>query len=182
MIGGRCIVLNASYEFLHVTKSWTDAVKLLMKGKVHPLAEYPHPIRSEHSAVKIPAVAVLKSHVSTPKKVHYFSAATKRNVLIRDGFKCAYCGRRLTMHTVTKDHIQPTSRGGRDVLSNVVASCFQCNGRKADRTPEEAGMTLLRQPRALSEEEKMELLVKTHKSSERSVWRECFQTHGLSLF
>lgn len=182
MIGGRCIVLNASYEFLSVTRSWFDSVKLVMKGKARPLAEYPTPIRGETYSVKIPAVVVLNEHKKTPKKVNYFNAPTKRNVLIRDGFKCAYCSCKLTMNSVTKDHIVPTSKGGKDTLSNVVAACFACNGKKADMTLAESGMVLQNQPRPLSEEEKMELLVKTHKSTERTIWRECFQEHSLKLF
>lgn len=182
MTGGRCIVLNASYEFLHVTRTWFDSVKLILKGKAMPLAEYPQPIKSEKATVKVPAVVVLKTQVSTPKRIHSFNAPTKRNVLIRDGFQCAYCQKRLTMNSVTKDHIIPTSRGGWDVLTNVVAACIGCNGKKADRTPDEAGMHLQRLPRPLSEHEKMELLVKTHKSSERNVWRSCFEEHGLTLF
>ena len=182
MFTGRCIVLNASYEFMHVTRTWFDSFKLIMKGKARPLAEYEASIRGESCSWRVPAVVVLTEQKRTPRKLHYFNAATKRNVLIRDGFACAYCLRRLTMHSVTKDHILPTSRGGKDTLANVVACCIECNSRKANKTPEEAGMALQRPPRALSEDEKMELLVKTHKSSERSVWRSCFQHNGLTLF
>jgi 5-methylcytosine-specific restriction endonuclease McrA len=182
MIGGRCVVLNASYEFLHVTKSWFDSIKLVTRGKARSLTDYEDSVKSECMEVRIPAVVVLNKFVRTPKKIHYFNAATKRNVLIRDGFACMYCGKKLTMNSVTKDHIQPTSRGGKDVLSNVVASCIECNGFKANRTPEEAGMRLRSQPRALTEIEKMELLVKTHKSIERNTWRSCFEEHALTLF
>lgn len=182
MIGGRCVVLNASYEFLHVTKTWFDSVKLVLRGKARPLADYEATVRSADTEVRIPAVVVLNKFVSTPKKVHYFNAPTKRNVLIRDGWSCMYCARKLSMNTVTKDHILPTSRGGKDTLSNVVACCIDCNGRKADKTPEEAGMKLRSMPRPLSEAEKMELLVKTHKSIERNTWRECFEEHEIKLF
>jgi len=182
MIGGRCIVLNASYEFLHVTKSWFDSVKLVMKGKAIPLADYQVTVKSERTEMAIPAVVVLKAYVRSPWKVNYFNAPSKRNVLVRDGFTCAYCSRKLTMNSVTKDHIVPMSRGGKDLLSNIVACCIDCNSRKADQTPDEAGMPLRRQPRVLSDLEKMELLVKTHKSTERHAWRSCFELHGLTLF
>jgi 5-methylcytosine-specific restriction endonuclease McrA len=182
MIGGRCIVLNASYEFLHVTQTWYDSIKLILNGKATPLADYDATVKSEKVELRIPAVVVLKQYVRTPKRIHYFNAPTKRNVLIRDGFACAYCGRKLTMNSVTKEHVLPVSRGGLDTLANVVAACLDCNGRKADQTPEEAGMKLRVYPRALSEAEKLELLVKTHKSSERNAWRECFEEHELTLF
>lgn len=44
------------------------------------------------------------------------------------------------------DHVVPRSRGGGDTWLNTVASCAEDNHRKADRTPEQAGMPLLRQP------------------------------------
>lgn len=63
-------------------------------------------------------------------------------VLARDQFRCAYCARRGT----TVDHLAPRSRGGADSWMNTVAACAECNQRKADRTPEQAGMRLLRRP------------------------------------
>lgn len=61
---------------------------------------------------------------------------------MRDQHRCAYCGRRAT----TVDHVVPRSRGGADSWLNTVASCAEDNHRKADRTPEQAGMPLLREP------------------------------------
>ena len=42
--------------------------------------------------------------------------------------------------------MQPLSRGGIDVWTNVVTSCRRCNNRKADRSPEQANMELLAIP------------------------------------
>ncbi len=182
MLGGRCLVLNASYEYLHVTNSWWDSVKLILMGKATALADYPVVARSERVEVPVPAVVVLKRFIPTPRKAGVFNAPTKRNVLVRDGFACAYCGRRLSMNTVTKDHVMPRSRGGQDTMGNVVAACLPCNGTKANKTPAEAGMTLRVTPRSLTEAEKMELIAKTHKSNERQAWRECLDSHEIKLF
>ena len=65
-------------------------------------------------------------------------------ILRRDGFRCAYCGELGT----TLDHVLPRSRGGRTTWTNCVAACHSCNVRKADKTPEEAGMRLSFTPRA----------------------------------
>ncbi len=67
---------------------------------------------------------------------------SRTNILRRDRYICAYCGRTGT----TFDHILPRSRGGRTTWLNCVAACLECNSRKADRTPQEAGMVLSIRP------------------------------------
>ncbi len=64
----------------------------------------------------------------------------------RDGFLCMYCGDRPNSEALSRDHITPISRGGRDTWTNVVTACKRCNNHKAGRTPEEAGMSLLAVP------------------------------------
>lgn len=65
----------------------------------------------------------------------------RRQVLERDGFRCRYCG--LVVDRPAMDHIIPERRGGPTSVDNLVAACVRCNAKKYDRTPEEAGMTLL---------------------------------------
>lgn len=66
----------------------------------------------------------------------------------RDGYMCLYCGDEFSDHHLTRDHVIPLSKGGRDVWSNVVAACKHCNTRKGGRTPEMARMPLLAVPYA----------------------------------
>lgn len=182
MNGARCLVLNASFELLHITEEWIDAIKLVTKGKATPLATYDFSARSERSHLPIPAVVVLKQYVHVGRRRQAFSYPSKNNIIVRDGFKCAYCMKPVSMRNVTRDHVMPRSRGGPDTITNVVASCSDCNGRKADRTPQEAGMKLHVQPRHLTDDEKIAALVKTHKSYERAAWIDCLKSHGLTLF
>jgi len=74
--------------------------------------------------------------------VYEATRCTREAVLRRDDYRCGYCGRPGT----TLDHIVPKSRGGQTTWTNCVAACQRCNGRKADHTPKEAGMTLLVKP------------------------------------
>ena len=67
---------------------------------------------------------------------------TLTNVLRRDGFRCGYCGGPAD----TRDHVIPRSRGGATSWTNLVAACADCNGRKRDRTPAQAGMPLQVRP------------------------------------
>lgn len=64
----------------------------------------------------------------------------------RDQNICLYCGKQLFDRDLTRDHIQPRSRGGKDVWLNVVTACRRCNQFKGNRTPEQAGMELLALP------------------------------------
>ncbi len=64
----------------------------------------------------------------------------------RDGHLCLYCGRQFKDHDLTRDHIVPISRGGRDTWTNTASCCKRCNSFKGAKTPEEAGMKLLAVP------------------------------------
>ena len=69
-----------------------------------------------------------------------------RELFRRDRHMCAYCGSEHGYFRLTRDHITPLSRGGRDTWMNVVTACRQCNGHKRNRLPQECGMELLYAP------------------------------------
>lgn len=64
----------------------------------------------------------------------------------RDKNICLYCGGKFAQSDLSRDHVQPLSKGGIDTWTNVVTSCRRCNNRKADRSPEQASMELLAIP------------------------------------
>ncbi|MGQ0700376.1 MAG: HNH endonuclease [Panacagrimonas sp.] len=74
------------------------------------------------------------------------SPVSNRVLFARDRNICLYCGQRFATKELTRDHVIPVSRGGRDVYPNLATSCRECNARKDDRTPEEARMPLLAVP------------------------------------
>ncbi|MFI9050014.1 HNH endonuclease [Streptomyces sp. NPDC053427] len=134
------LVLNASFEPLS-TVSLRRAVVLVMQDKA--VVENAHPglrIRAASVDVPVPRVIRLSRYVRVPFRRR--AAWSRRGVLVRDQHRCAYCGRRAT----TVDHVVPRAQGGADTWLNTVASCAEDNHRKADRTPEQAGMRLLRRP------------------------------------
>ena len=73
-------------------------------------------------------------------------AFAKAKLFRRDRYTCAYCGQRFAERELSCDHVVPQSRGGGWTWMNLVTACGACNGRKADRTPEEARMPLLYLP------------------------------------
>jgi 5-methylcytosine-specific restriction endonuclease McrA len=101
-------------------------------------------VKTPSGGVPAPEVIVLSSYAGVPKRGRGFS---RRGMLRRDGFTCQFCGLRPGAERLTIDHVLPRSRGGPTSWENCVSACEPCNRRKADRTPREAGMTLLTQPR-----------------------------------
>ncbi len=137
-----CILLNHDYSFLNVV-NWKRALCLVAKEKVQVLAYSDHSVRTgEGVIIKIPAVLKLIKLIRTLYRSRV--PFSKRNILIRDGFRCAYCG--VSQRRLTIDHIIPKSRGGKDDFDNCVSCCKKCNNKKGNKTPREANMTLRVKP------------------------------------
>jgi 5-methylcytosine-specific restriction endonuclease McrA len=133
-----CILLNADYTFLNLI-NWKRAVCLMTKGKVEVIKDSSAAIRAASGReLRIPAVMRLVKLIRTIYRAGV--AFTKRNVLVRDGFRCAYCGGQRERLSI--DHIIPKSRGGKTDFENCVAACRNCNLKKGGRTPSEAAMYL----------------------------------------
>lgn len=73
---------------------------------------------------------------------------SNRTLFRRDRHICAYCGNDFATNHLTRDHVIPTSKGGKNVWTNVVTACSSCNKRKDSQTPEEADMKLIYVPYA----------------------------------
>jgi 5-methylcytosine-specific restriction endonuclease McrA len=71
---------------------------------------------------------------------------TNQMLFVRDRQVCAYCGGRFMVRDLSRDHVVPVSRGGKDAWTNAVTACRSCNTRKGGRSPEQAGMPLLYVP------------------------------------
>lgn len=127
----------------HKIIPWQTAVTMSFLGKVDVLEEYDEDIRSPSVAIKAPAVVRLKRPIGGMKRGVKFSRV---NVFARDEFRCQYCGTKRPVHELNYDHVLPRVQGGQTIWENIVTSCYDCNGRKRGRTPEQAGMKLLRAP------------------------------------
>ncbi|MFA3781888.1 HNH endonuclease [Melioribacteraceae bacterium 4301-Me] len=114
----------------------------MVLGKAELVANNDHKkVRSVKVSYPWPSVIRLNEYVRLPfQKI----ILTRRNILKRDGHRCAYCGRGDLPLTI--DHIIPKSKGGDESWENLVAACIVCNNKKGDRTPEEANMKLLIKP------------------------------------
>ncbi|HEY8567929.1 HNH endonuclease [Microbulbifer sp.] len=71
---------------------------------------------------------------------------TNRALFARDEHTCLYCGSWFPLRDLTRDHVQPVSKGGRDVWENVVTACRRCNQHKGNRLLQDLDMELLALP------------------------------------
>ena len=159
------LVLNASYEPINICAA-RRALVLVLKGVASAEEESTHHIHSARAAVRLPSVIRLLEYRRIP---HQTRALSRKNILMRDRYTCLYCHRTLPSSELTLDHVVPRSRAGESNWENLVACCNPCNNKKGNRTPEESGMKLARQPRPFSLHTSRHLMRLLGKSDEQ--WR-----------
>ncbi|HEY1852701.1 MAG TPA: HNH endonuclease [Candidatus Binataceae bacterium] len=159
LLNSKVLVLNRSYLPVHVT-SVKRAFALLYQGVARAVDEQYRifdfdswrelAIENHHERVgviggfiRVPRVLLLTAYERVPKRHVRFS---RFNIYARDNNTCQYCGKRLPRTELNLDHVVPRSRGGMSTWENVVCSCHSCNRRKGGRTPDEAGMPLVKRP------------------------------------
>ena len=149
-----CLVINASYEAINVTTA-RRALTLVFKGAAVVEEVSGHVVRTSKINVPVPAVIRLMKYRRVPRQN---KSVSRKGILLRDGSSCQYCGSFLPSGKLTLDHVIPRSRHGSSTWENLVACCFSCNNKKGDRTPQEAGMMLTKQPKQISIHAKHKLL------------------------
>lgn len=155
------LVLNASYLPVNVVSARRA---LILICKAAAVVEVPSAffVRTSQITLPLPSVIRLLYYAKLPRSTR---AVNRREILRRDRNTCMYCGNSVG-NSFTLDHVRPKSRGGESTWQNLVAACKDCNNRKGDRTPEEAGMPLIRKPHRMLLQTKHRLLA----GAEDSAW------------
>jgi 5-methylcytosine-specific restriction endonuclease McrA len=109
----------------------------------------------QRSIVEVGSIISLKG---ASKHARLVPNLNNKNLFRRDLNICAYCGHLTHDSNLTRDHILPTSRGGKNTWTNCVSACRRCNLNKSDKTPEEAGLKLLYVPYTPSRAEELILM------------------------
>ena len=133
---GSALIIEPGTFQTHDLRSWNDVsrARAVFQDAL---------IRSPRMALVVPEVIVLKTYDGRGERAVVFS---RRNLFKRDHYTCQYCGAQPGPEELTVDHVLPRSKGGYSTWENCVLACVSCNARKANRTPEQAGMRLLRAP------------------------------------
>lgn len=138
----RTLLLNYSYESLQFI-SLRKALKLVVKDKVEILSNWDDDLRFGRGTMKYPSIVRLKYYVPRHIKRRRYNRV---GVFKRDKYTCQYCSNVFRAGELTIDHVVPKKNGGATSWTNCVTSCYSCNNVKADRTPKQANMKLLRKP------------------------------------
>lgn len=103
-------------------------------------------LTGERSSITAHSIIAIRGRALAARGFNQVPPLSNRELFRRDRHTCAYCGGEFGAFRLTRDHITPLSRGGRDTWMNVVTACRHCNGHKRNRLPEEAGLELLFAP------------------------------------
>lgn len=155
---GSAFILEPGTYAQHHLISWNDVSRAkasLGDGAV---------IRSSYLTLVPPEVIILSKYEKQGASSVVFS---RRNLFKRDRYTCQYCGKQPRDHSeLTMDHLIPRSKGGKSVWDNVVLACVDCNKKKADKTPEDAGMKLRKVPKKPS----WKMLMQVNPKQNRESW------------
>ncbi len=135
----ECAVVLDNYQ-LYTLEDWIEYSEMSLMS-----TDNPNVVRTPQHVILAPEVLLLvdySSHEQIGKGVRY----SRANIFHRDNYTCQYCGRSHLRKELTLDHVIPKCQGGKGTWSNIVSACRPCNQRKAGRTPQEAGMSLLNNP------------------------------------
>jgi len=94
------------------------------------------------SVIRASSIIAIKGKDFIVRHFDHEPTLTKEMLLARDRHLCAYCAQSFRFGELDMEHIVPISKGGATSWMNLVAACKACNNRKANRTPEAAGMKL----------------------------------------
>ena len=132
---------------------WQEAIILYSKDRIgwtageHQFRFYGgvNRITQKRSSIEIHSIVAVKS-ADKKLRIRTVPPLTNRELFRRDQHLCMYCGRVFKECMLTRDHVMPRSRGGKNTWTNVVAACKRCNHVKGNRLPQECGMPLLALP------------------------------------
>jgi 5-methylcytosine-specific restriction endonuclease McrA len=105
-------------------------------------------VTGRRTVLTVNSIIATVGHTGNPGNTRgdYVPPLNNQTLFRRDGYLCLYCAQRFVAAELSRDHIQPLSRGGRDTWTNVATACRRCNNAKASRTPEQAKMQLVAVP------------------------------------
>ncbi len=132
----RTLVLNTDFKPL---STWPlslvpaqDAVHALYRDRVFVVENWPDAFfHSPSMDFPVPKVVALRTYAPVSGKPKF----CRRSILLRDGYRCQYCGEQFESEELTFDHVVPRADGGKTEWTNILTCCVRCNGMKGASKP-----------------------------------------------
>jgi 5-methylcytosine-specific restriction endonuclease McrA len=135
----RCLVLNADWRPLATYPlsliTGQEAVRAVYRGRATVAEEWDQVFRSPSVEIRVPKVIALNEYCPINAEPKF----CRRSILLRDRFRCQYCGDQFQSQDLTFDHVTPRANGGETVWTNILSACIECNKRKRDRPADWSG-------------------------------------------
>ena len=173
----RALVLNADGRVLSTWPlsliSAEEAIRAVCKDTVTVLEEWPEAFRSPSTTIQIPKVVMLREFAPIDAAPKF----CRRSILLRDRYRCQYCGERFESEDLTFDHVVPRAKGGQTVWTNILSCCVRCNTVKRDQHANYSGrkgdpLRPLKPPRQPTTAELLRAGLEFLDNDTRETWRD----------
>ena len=133
----QTLVLNADFQPMSTWPlsliSAQAAIGAIWRDRVTVVDVWPDEFFHSPSAkVPVPTVIALRHYAPISAEPKF----CRRSILLRDRFRCQYCGERFDGSELTFDHVVPRARGGKTEWTNILSACVDCNIEKRDHLPD----------------------------------------------
>jgi len=146
VFAGKARCLDTSTFMIHDFESWVDNWdEAIAEARVNE----ERVVSTSSISMILPEIIVLAEYKGMGAKASRRGKPkfSRTNIYRRDKSKCQYCGVKFKRENLTMDHVVPKSKGGLTEWTNIVLACTPCNRDKDNRTPKQAGMKLISEPR-----------------------------------
>ena len=137
----KTLVLDRQYQPLRFI-SYRNLAHFIIKDKVEVISTWDDEyfLRGQ----LYPSIVRLKDYIRKKPRLPKFN---RKALFRRDNFICQYTNKRYPPSKLTVDHVIPRAKGGKSTWDNCVTACLSINSYKGDKSVEEAGLTLVNQPK-----------------------------------
>lgn len=167
----KTLVLNSDYRPL---RTWplslvdaTEAISAIVRGRVDVVEEWPDQFfHSPSTKIAVPKTIALREYANLRGAPKF----CRRSILLRDGYRCQYCGVEYPSDELTYDHVHPRSKGGQTNWLNIVMACIRCNALKRDKTCAQANLWPRQKPKQPTRYELLEAGLRLIPNDVREAW------------
>lgn len=132
----QTLVLNADFQPMSTWPlsliSAQAAIGAIWRDRVTVVDEWPEFFHSPSRRIPVPKVVALRHYAP----INAAPKFCRRSILLRDRFRCQYCGNKFDGSDLTFEHVVPRAAGGKTEWDNILSACVKCNVAKRDGMPD----------------------------------------------